>query len=126
MNNDYLEYSVWKSATCYSLIFLSLFVAHIVAAANDWDLIFCIIAILITIQTMLVGFICYIIGKRFNEISYRLGFWTCIPLSLGLGWAYAGMKASWSLILWALFAVIIQLLTERGLKYNSRPESING
>ena len=126
MNNDYLEYSVWKSATCYSLIFLSLFVAHIIAAANDWDVIFRIIAILITIHTMFVGLICYIIGKRFNEISYRLGFWACIPLSLGLGWAYAGMKASWSLILWALFAVIIQLLTERGLKYNSRPESING
>ena len=126
MNNDYLEYSVWKSATCYSLIFLSLFVAHIVAAANDWDLFFRIVAILITIQTMLVGLICYIIGKRFNEISYRLGFWACIPLSLGLGWAYAGMKVSWSLILWALFAVIIQLLTKRGLKYNSRPESING
>lgn len=126
MNNDYLEYIMWKSATTYSLIFLSLFVTHIVAATHEWNLLFRIVAILISIQTMFVGLICYMIGKKFDEVSQRLGRWTCIPLSLGLGWAYAGMKASWLLIFWVVLAVIIQLLTERGLKYNSRSESING
>ena len=38
---------------------------------------------------------------------------TCIPLSVGLGWAYAGMNISWTIIIWVIVAITLQLLSER-------------
>jgi len=117
---------MWKTGVLYSVVFSALFVAHIVAAANEWDLVFRIIAALITIQTMFVGLICHYVGIRFGEESLFLGRWACVPLSLGLGWGYAGMEYSWVILLWTVIAIILQILTERGLKYISRSEQVDG
>ena len=117
---------MWKTGVLYSVVFSLLFVAHIIAAANDWDFVFRIIAALVTIQTMFVGLICHLVGKQFGEESLFLGRWACIPLSLGLGWAYASMEYSWVILLWAIIAIFLQVLTERGLKYISRAEQVDG
>ena len=117
---------MWKTGVLYSVVFSTLFVAHIIAAANEWDFVFRIIVTLVTIQTMLVGLICHFVGSQFGEKSLLLGRWACIPLSLGLGWAYTGMEYSWVILLWAIVAIFLQVLTEKGLKYITRVEQVDG
>ena len=117
---------MWKTGVLYSVVFSTLFVAHIIAAANEWDFVFRIIVTLVTIQTMLVGLICHFVGSQFGEKSLLLGRWACIPLSLGLGWAYTGMEYSCVILLWAIVAIFLQVLTEKGLKYITRVEQVDG
>ena len=49
-----------------------------------------------------------------------------VALSAGLGWAYAGMNLSFTIGFWVLGAVILHVLTEKGLKYVTLAESNDG
>ena len=44
----------------------------------------------------------------------------------GLGWAYADMSLDLSIMIWMVAAIILQILTEKGLKYNTPAERIDG
>tara|TARA_B100000767_G_scaffold178645_1_gene166855 strand:- start:1485 stop:1823 length:339 start_codon:yes stop_codon:yes gene_type:complete len=112
---------MWKPILIYSAVFIILFVSHIIAAANDLQLLFQVIATLITIQTLFAGLILQLLGG--NVLHARA---PVVVLSAGLGWAYAGMEASLTILMWMASAIIIHILTERGLKYVTPVDATDG
>ena len=75
-----------------AVIYASLFVGHIVAAANGLTLLFRAITVSITLMTFLMGPIVWFLSQRgddSNNIAYQIGFWASVPLSVGLAYAYA-------------------------------------
>ena len=75
-----------------AVIYASLFVGHIVAAANGLTLLFRAIAVGITLMTFLMGPIVWFLSQRgddSNNLAYQIGFWASVPLSVGLAYAYA-------------------------------------
>ena len=102
---------MWKPILVYTVTFVALFVAHIIAAANDLDLLFRIIASIITIQTMFAGLVLHLLKGDARHARYPV-----IALSAGLGWAYAGMTLDWMILAWVIGAILFQYGTEKGLK----------
>ena len=99
----------------YAILFASLFILHIIFASKDFDIAFQIVAISITILTFFVGTsIIYFgkIGSQRVEIN-RLGGMISIILGFGLGWAYAGMKWHWSILLWPICTALCHWIMER-------------
>ena len=111
---------MWKPIFWYAAIYSALFAIHIIAAANDLDLLFKVVAIIITGQTMLAGLCIHFLNGDVRHARIPVVF-----LAAGLGWAYAGMNESWTITLWIIGAVILQIVTEKGLKYSAPAESIN-
>ena len=75
-----------------AVIYASLFVGHIVAAANGLTLFFRAIAVSITLMTFLMGPIVWFLSQRGDDsdhLAYRIGFWVSVPLSVGLAYSYA-------------------------------------
>ena len=103
---------MWKPILVYTVTFVTLFIAHIVAAANDFDLLFRIIASIITIQTMFAGLVLHFLNGDAHHARYPV-----VALSAGLGWAYAEMTLNWTILLWVIGAILLQYATEKGLKY---------
>lgn len=94
-------------------VFALLFLLHIVAAANDMDAFFRIIAILITAQILFCGFSIQILSGL-NELAdkkamNRIGLLISIPLSIGLGRAYAGMEFDVTVLFWVFATLILHL-----------------
>ena len=112
---------MWKPILVYAAIFLALFIAHIIAAANDFDMLFRVIATIITIQTMFAGFFLHLLGGDARHARLPV-----IALSVGLGWAYAGMQMEWNILLWVVGAILLQYGTEKGLKYNRPAHAHDG
>ena len=100
---------------------MTLFISHIVAAANDLDLLFRIIASIITIQTMFAGLVLHFLKGDGRHARYPV-----VALSAGLGWAYAGMTLDWMISLWVIGAILLQYGIEKGLKYNSPAHEPDG
>ena len=74
-------------------IYAALFVGHIVAAANNWDVLFRLIALSLTIITFLLGpciamLVSYELVEQ-RKKAHRLGSWISAPLAIGLAFAYA-------------------------------------
>ena len=88
---------MWKPILVYTVTFVALFIAHIIAAANDLDLLFRIIASIITIQTMFAGLVLHFLKGDARHARYPV-----VALSAGLGWAYAGMTLDWMISLWVI------------------------
>ena len=112
---------MWKPILTYAVTFMLLFVAHIFAAANDFEVMFRVIVALITVQTLFAGLIIHMLKGNASHARYPV-----IPLSAGLGWAYAGMQFSFSILLWIAIAMVLQYGTEKGLKYNRPAHDNNG
>ena len=112
---------MWKPILVYTATFVTLFVAHIIAAANDLDLLFRIIASIITIQTMFAGLVLHFLKGDARHARYPV-----VALSAGLGWAYAGMALDWMILAWVFGAIVLQYGTEKGLKYNMLAHEHNG
>ena len=96
-----------RTLVIYSIIFILLFVLHIVFAANDYHLLFRIIALLITVMTF-SGPICVLIepSKQRYRTIYIQGLLMSIPLSIGLGWAYSDMSVGSEMILFPLITLV--------------------
>jgi uncharacterized membrane protein len=112
---------MWVPILVYTGVFVTLFITHIIAAANDWDILFRVVAALITLQTLFAGFCLHLLKGDVRHARLPV-----IALSAGLGWAYAGMQMDWSIGIWVLVAIILQILTEKGLKYGTPAESTDG
>ena len=112
---------MWRPILTYTVVFVTLFVAHIIAAVNDFDIIFRVIAGLITVQTLFAGFILHLLKGNARHARVPV-----IGLGAGLGWAYAGMQLSWSIPLWVFATIVIQYGTEKGLKYDMPAEATDG
>ena len=108
---------MWRPILVYTGVFVTLFVTHIIAAANDFDILFRVVAALITLQTLLAGLCLHLLNGDARHSRLPV-----IALSAGLGWAYAGMQADWSITVWVLVAIMLQILTEKGLKYSTPAE----
>lgn len=110
-----------RAIVIYTLVYITLFVSHIIAAANDLDVLFRVIASLITLQTFFIGFLLHKLGG--NALHARV---PSVVLSAGLGYAYSGMNIRLEIIFFVIFAVLIQYGTEKGLKYGELAEINNG
>jgi len=116
-----------KGVVLSATLYVFMFVGHILAAANDLDVLFRCLAVLITLQTFLVGPTIILFEKTCVHLNaMRTGMYISIPLGLGLGWAYADMGIHWSIVLWPVGTVIMHLLLERRLKYDSPVEPVDG
>jgi len=88
----------WRGILISASLFTSLFLIHILLAANGYMTLFKIIAILITIQLIAVGPTIILFGQINNLktkiVALKIGLVIAIPLNIGLGWAYAEMTIS--------------------------------
>ena len=118
---------MWRGVLLYAVIFCILFVGHIIAAARDFDILFRIIAALMTFFTMFVGLVTHLLCILFKENhGFVVGRYASVPLSAALGWAYAGMEFSFFIPIWIIVAISIQYITERGLINYSMHPGIDG
>ena len=105
---------MWKPVAIYSAFFALFFVTHIIAAANDMNLLFRVVAGLITVQTMLVGFCLHFLGgdARIARAPSSHG------LECRIGMAYAGMSLDYTINSVGNFSPGYSIwCTEKGLKY---------
>jgi hypothetical protein len=104
-----------RGGLIYAVLFASLFILHIIFAANNYNFAFQIIAALITILTFIVGISIIYFGniKSQKAKANRIGGIISIFLACGLGWAYADMMIHWSIILWPLGTLFCHWIVER-------------
>ena len=91
-----------KPLLIFSSAFSVLFGLHIAFAANDLDLMFQIVAVMLVVLTFFCGHVLEFINGRLNHPlsgQYRLGYILSLPLSAGIAYAYAGMAFRLELIL---------------------------
>lgn len=93
--------SVVQTVVITAVVYALLFAAHIVAAANDWTLVFRVIASSLTVMTFLLGWcLAWMLKDENSEIrkhAHNIGSWISIPLAIGLAYAYAGQTFNISL-----------------------------
>ena len=80
-----------KAILGFSLMYVLLFILHIVFAANDLSLLFRIVATLLVAMSFLCAPILWIIDSSMKH-SLRLGYIASIPLSIGIAYAYTNMQ----------------------------------
>lgn len=104
-----------RGCLIYATLFVSLFISHIIFAANNYDLAFKIVAGLITILTFIVGISLIYFGKINSQRVKinRIGGAISIFLACGLGWAYAGMRMHWNILLWPIATIFSHWIIER-------------
>ena len=104
-------------------IYATLFIAHIIAAANDAEVLFRIIATIITIQTLFLGgtFLFFLVpsSQSVRGEAFQIGTLISLPLSVGLGWAYAGMQWNPMILVFPLIAIATHFLLRYGLQSKS-------
>ncbi len=88
--------SAVKSTLVVAGIYAALFVGHIFAAANNWDVLFRLIALTLTLITFLLGpCIAMLVSNNVDgqrKKAHRLGSWISAPLAVGLAFAYANQS----------------------------------
>jgi hypothetical protein len=98
---------VFFAGSAYAL----LFVAHIVAAANEWDFVFRSVAVALTAMTFFTGASVVLFGRieRIDQKvkAQRIGFTISLLLSIGLAYAYSNQ--SFDAVLTALFVTITSI-----------------
>ena len=104
-------------------IYTTLFIAHIIAAANNADVLFRIIATILTVQTLFLGgtFLFFLVhsSQSVRGEAFQIGALISIPLSVGLGWAYADMQWSPMILVFPLIAIVTHFLLRYGLQSKS-------
>ena len=105
----------------YGLVFTILFISHILAAANDYDILFRIIASLISLQVIFTGLIFHKLSIDVTQARIPV-----LLLSAGLGYAYLGMNIKIQIIIYIILGIIVQYGTEKALKYGEQSGITNG
>ena len=109
----------WRGILISASLFASLFLTHILLAANGYMALFKIVAIVITIQLIAVGPTIILFGQidnlKVKIFALKIGLVIAIPLNIGLGWAYAGMTISiaWMAAFPALTTVLHLIAIQR-------------
>ena len=100
-------------------VYIALFVGHIFAAANDYDLLFSLIAIAITLHTIFCGLVIISLSrlKTTDEqlFANKIGYIISIPLTVGLSRAYSGMEINYTVFVWLLLVFISHYLVSKGI-----------
>ena len=101
--------------------YIALFVGHIFAAANDYDLLFSLIAIAITLHTIFCGLVIILLSglKSTDEqlFANKIGYIISIPLTIGLSRAYSGMEINNTVFAWLLLVLIAHYLVSKGIDF---------
>ena len=102
-------------------VYIVLFVGHIFAAANDFDLLFSLIAIAITLHTIFCGLVIIILSRlKSTEEQFfanKIGYVISIPLTIGLSRAYSGMEINNTVFAWLLLVLISHYLVSKGIDF---------
>ena len=102
-------------------VYIVLFVGHIFAAANDFDLLFSLIAIAITLHTIFCGLVIITLSRlKSTEEKFfanKIGYVISIPLTIGLSRAYSGMEINNTVFAWLLLVLISHYLVSRGIDF---------
>ena len=102
-------------------VYIVLFVGHIFAAANDYDLLFSLIAIAITLHTIFCGLVIIILSrlKSIKEkfFANKIGYVISIPLTIGLSRAYSGMEINNTVFAWLFLVLISHYLVSKGIDF---------
>ena len=102
-------------------IYIALFVGHIFAAANDYDLLFSLIAIAITLHTIFCGLVIILLSRLKSTegklFANKIGYIISIPLTIGLSRAYSGMEISNTVFVWILLVLISHYLVSKGIDF---------
>jgi len=104
-----------RGSLAYFLLYLTLFLLHIVFAAKDFEVLFRLVVITITVITFFVGIIIIYSGNvsKNRIVVNRLSCGVAVLLSIGLGWAYSGMSWKLQIIYWPLVAILCHALVEK-------------
>ena len=103
----------------YFLIFGVLFLLHIFFAMYDAEFLFELVALTFTISIFFMGPIILLISHDCDDFyDEKLFICLCFSpiLGFGLGWAYSGMKFTYSVIIFSLVNTLIHLGYKRGFK----------
>lgn len=80
-----------KAILVFSSTYVALFALHILFAANDLELLFRIVAILLVMMTFFCAPLLWLIDSTMEQ-SLRIGYVASIPLSIGIAYAYTNME----------------------------------
>lgn len=80
-----------KAILVFSSTYVVLFALHILFAANDLELLFRIVAILLVMMTFFCAPLLWLIDSTMKQ-SLRIGYVASIPLSIGIAYAYTNME----------------------------------
>ena len=99
----------YRSLSLYALLFSVFFVLHIFFAANNLDLFFQLVAIIITIMSVFCGAVCVIFEPKKENYKpvFQLGIIMSVPICVGLGWAHNNMSTGIELIIFPLVSLLI-------------------
>ena len=102
-------------------VYIALFVGHIFAAANDYDLLFSLIAIAITLHTIFCGLVIILLSRMESTeeklLANKIGYIISIPLTIGLSRAYSGMEINNTVFAWLLLVLITHYLVSKGIDF---------
>ena len=99
----------YRSLSLYALLFSVLFVLHIFFAANNLDVLFRSVAIIITIMSLFCGAVCVILEpiRENYKFVFHFGLVISVPICVGLGWAYNDMSTGIELIIFPMASLLI-------------------
>ena len=80
-----------KAILVFSSTYVVFFALHILFAANDLELLFRIVAILLVMMTFFCAPLLWLIDSNMKQ-SLRIGYVASIPLSIGIAYAYTNME----------------------------------
>tara|TARA_B110000444_G_scaffold48486_1_gene44311 strand:+ start:13058 stop:13510 length:453 start_codon:yes stop_codon:yes gene_type:complete len=105
---------------CFSAtLYAGLFFAHIIAAAQDWDLAFTLVAGSITLLTFIIGPCIIMFGRvvvlKEKRVANSTGHAISLLLAVALAWAYADQSIDITLTLSFLFITSLVHLYHRRL-----------
>jgi len=95
-----------KGVLVFSSTYSLLFVLHIIFAANDLDILFRLVALLLVAMTFFCAPLLWAIDSSMFH-SERIGFMMSVPLSAGIAYAYTGMEFQFDATLLAIFATTL-------------------
>ena len=102
-------------------VYIALFVGHIFAAANDYDLLFSLIAIAITLHTIFCGLVIILLSRTESAeeklLANKIGYIISIPLTVGLSRAYSEMEINNTVFAWLLLVLITHYLVSKGIDF---------
>ena len=96
-----------RAVSLFGLIFVSMFVLHIIFAANDNELLFCFVVVSISLMTFFCGPLCLLLETSADNYrsTYLFSSIIAVPLSVGLGWAYNDMSLGFLMILFPVISI---------------------
>ena len=102
-------------------VYIALFVGHILAAANNYDLLFSLVAITITLHTIFCGLVIILFSRLKSTeeklFANKIGYIISIPLTIGLSRAYSGMEINNTVFAWLLLVLSSHYLVSKGIDF---------